>query len=472
MKISVIVPIYNTEEYLERCLDSLINQTIDDYEIILIDDGSTDNSRAIAERYEKEYDNVILLSQKNKGQSAARNYGLKHARGEYIYFCDSDDFTDINLLQKGYENSKKYSTDIFFFNFKEIKSSESCKEKVYDSSLYVNTEDILSGRELLQEGVLSDTFLNVVWSQIYRKKFLEDNNFYFIEGVIYEDVDFVFKTMMHAKRIKYCPEVLYTYIRREGSTTTKKVDNKNVSSMEQVLISIYKWIDKLKLIDSEIRLVVAIKKYINRFFEYILKLISKSNMKNKNILISECIEKFLYKYIYEFKNTFTISDYFAIKRYLEYYCEVVGNSNYCYSKLHNILDEEYNSIQKLESIIEFKLRKILSDISFNYEDKLIGVYGIGSHTKKLFMNYEKYIGEIRAKIIFIDTNGEKKEFLNKKVIGVKEINDYKFDEIIISSKPYEKILLRNVENYLDKRIKIINFYDKEWDFIFKEINKR
>ena len=112
-KISVIVPIYNVEEYLEKCLDSLVNQTLKDIEIILINDGSPDNSEAIVKKYLKKYKEKIIYHKKeNEGQGIARNYGIKLAKGEFISFVDSDDYIDLTMLEKLYNKAIKENSDI------------------------------------------------------------------------------------------------------------------------------------------------------------------------------------------------------------------------------------------------------------------------------------------------------------------------------------------------------------------------
>ena len=112
IKISVIIPVYNVEKYLRRCLDSVINQTFRDLEIICVNDGSTADSLHIFEEYKKQDDRIILLNQENMGQGNARNIGLKIARGEYIGFVDADDWIDLNFFEKLYEAAKKYDADV------------------------------------------------------------------------------------------------------------------------------------------------------------------------------------------------------------------------------------------------------------------------------------------------------------------------------------------------------------------------
>ena len=116
-KISIIVPIYNVEKYLKRSLDSLVNQTLKDIEIILVDDGSTDNSHKIAEGYKKNYSNVLLVTKENGGLSDARNFGLQYASGEYIAFVDSDDYVESQMFERMYNLSENGQKKIIESNF-------------------------------------------------------------------------------------------------------------------------------------------------------------------------------------------------------------------------------------------------------------------------------------------------------------------------------------------------------------------
>ena len=115
VEISVIIPVYNTEKYLNECLDSIVNQTLSDIEIICVNDGSTDNSLAILESYAKKDNRITVISQENNGQGSARNLGLKNSSGNYICFIDSDDYVDLNMLEKLYDNVILNNSDIVVF---------------------------------------------------------------------------------------------------------------------------------------------------------------------------------------------------------------------------------------------------------------------------------------------------------------------------------------------------------------------
>ena len=126
-KVSIIIPVYNVEKYLKKCLDSVINQTLKDIEIICIDDGSTDSSYTILNEYAQKDNRFVILKQKNNGAGAARNKGIEIAKGEYLYFLDSDDFVDITLLEKAHTKIKENDCDICIF--KNYFYNDNTKEK-------------------------------------------------------------------------------------------------------------------------------------------------------------------------------------------------------------------------------------------------------------------------------------------------------------------------------------------------------
>lgn len=131
IKVSVIVPIYNAEKYLERTIGSLLSQTIDNYEILLINDGSTDGSKEIIKYYEENYDKVISFSKENGGQSSARNYGISKAKGKYLAFIDADDYIDNSFLEKMYNKAIQNDADICFCNYYHVYEDKIEKDREY-----------------------------------------------------------------------------------------------------------------------------------------------------------------------------------------------------------------------------------------------------------------------------------------------------------------------------------------------------
>ena len=215
----MIIPVYNTEKYLKECLDSIVNQSLEDIEIICIDDGSTDNSLEILREYAENDSRFKIFSQENNGQGSARNYGLDVAKGEYIYFMDSDDFIELNTLSDCYNEANKNNLDFLMFQL--INYDESKKSLYHD-----NDYDMPNVGDLVADNVFSYADLNHLIFQVavspvnklYSKKFLDDINVRFPEDVIFEDNVFFWNVFLNAKRIKFLKH--HYYIRRRHSSST------------------------------------------------------------------------------------------------------------------------------------------------------------------------------------------------------------------------------------------------------------
>ena len=182
MKISVIVPVYNVEKYIDKCLDNLVNQTLKDIEIIVVNDGSPDNSQDIINSYQKKYPRMIKSFIKpNGGLSDARNYGIKKAQGEYIAFLDSDDYIEIDAYEKMYKKAELKDFDIVVCDLNYVYEDGSVKR--VSSKIEHDTTNI------------KNVYINMypcVWNKIYKKTLFE-NDIEFKKGVWFEDVDFLYK---------------------------------------------------------------------------------------------------------------------------------------------------------------------------------------------------------------------------------------------------------------------------------------
>ena len=201
-KVSVIVPVYNVEQYLRKCLDGLVNQTLKEIEILVINDGTKDDSYKIMQEYADRYENIKIFSKENGGLSDTRNYGMKHASGEYVGFVDSDDFVETNMYETLYNKAKENHSDMvecnFYHNYPDSQSVEIGVK-------YQNKEDmIMLGR-------------SVVWNKIYRRDWLEKTGIQFPVGLNNEDVEFYEKLMVHAERIDYVDGAFVHYVQRESS---------------------------------------------------------------------------------------------------------------------------------------------------------------------------------------------------------------------------------------------------------------
>lgn len=244
-KISVIVPVYNTEQYLEKCLGSLIAQTLADIEIICVNDGSTDNSGAVLQNFAKKDARIIVINQENLGQSAARNTGIDAAKGEFIGFLDADDWCDLNMFEKLYQNAIRYDSDISM-----------CSITVFDEK----SDEYLAHDPYMSLDVFPRNFENTVfsaheiydfifricvvpWNKIYKREFLRKNNIRFPLNLNYEDNVFCLECLLSSDKTSIVKEPLVVYrmnsevsYSRSEKHDRKKLDFFKVFKLEEQIL--------------------------------------------------------------------------------------------------------------------------------------------------------------------------------------------------------------------------------------------
>lgn len=219
-KVSVILPIYNVDKYLRQSLDSLINQTLKEIEIICVNDGSTDNCYEILEEYKQKDNRIKVIHKENKGTGAARNDGLRIATGECIGFVDPDDWVKPNMFERLYALIKEKNLDIAMCmpdGFDE-KNNEN---KPFPYFVDENFENIIHDRVFNWKDLSPFSYPMCVWNKLYTKKLFDENNIEFAEGLDFEDHKVIFGSLLTAKRIFFIREKLYVYrFNREGSVLT------------------------------------------------------------------------------------------------------------------------------------------------------------------------------------------------------------------------------------------------------------
>lgn len=229
MKIlSIIVPVYNAGKYLACCVQSLLDQDISpyDYEIILINDGSTDKSLQIAEDFEKKYPQVKVISQTNQGVSEARNRGLGIAEGKYILFVDSDDFIEPHSVHKIISLSEENNLELCFFRAR-VEYEDG--RYIDQESSYFDHNKIFSGNFIITHGMNFSS----IWYTLYRSSKLKEINLFFSFGIVQEDVEFCMKLYPQCSRIMFTDEVVYHY-RHYGDSLTRNI---NVDRIHEQCIS-------------------------------------------------------------------------------------------------------------------------------------------------------------------------------------------------------------------------------------------
>ena len=226
-KVSVIVPFYNVEKYIEKCLETLVNQTLDDIEIILVNDGSKDKTVDIVKKYKEMYSNkIVYLEKENGGLSDARNYGIPHATGEYIAFLDSDDYVELDTYEKMYNKAKEDDSDLlecdFIWEYPD-------RKKVDTGKIYNNKKEMLAYARV------------VAWNKLIKRSLIEEHKMEFPKGLRYEDVEFFYKMVPYYNKVSFVKEPLIHYIQRSSSiSNTQNERPKEIFTIMDNVIKYYK----------------------------------------------------------------------------------------------------------------------------------------------------------------------------------------------------------------------------------------
>lgn len=226
--ISIVVPVYNVEEYLNKCIDSLIAQTFKNIEIILVEDCSTDKSKQICKDYESKYENIKLIyHSKNMGLAQARNTGISVATGKYIAFVDSDDWVKPNMYELLYRKIENENLDIVVCGYEEAYDDE--KYVTFKFSQYKNIENNID----IMKSFLGGKINAVAWNKLYKLSLFKNNNILYPEGKYYEDQYPTFLLLYNSTRVGFINEPLYYYKKRSSSITGNKFSNKNLDIIDQ-----------------------------------------------------------------------------------------------------------------------------------------------------------------------------------------------------------------------------------------------
>lgn len=215
-KVSIIVPIYNVEDLLVRCLDSIVKQTYKNLEILLIDDGSTDNSSQICNDFLIKDSRISYFKKVNGGLSDARNYGFDRCSGKYTLFIDSDDYIELESVERLMYEMSRYNLDIVCANA--LKEDREIKSKMIN--LTQKKEEVISGEDHWAFMLRNRQYSPTVWKNLYSTDFLKKSGVKFVKGLLHEDVNWMPKVLLTAKRVKFIDYCFYHYIIRKGSITT------------------------------------------------------------------------------------------------------------------------------------------------------------------------------------------------------------------------------------------------------------
>ena len=233
--ISVIIPIYNVEEYLRECVDSVLNQTFSNFEIILVDDGSTDSSGEICDEYVEKDERITVIHQKNGGLSVARNTGLSEASGKYVYFLDSDDYISENALATLIDIAENDKSDIVFFDAVSFADTDdfTVKQNYIRKNKYLTD----NGYDVFASLTKSKEFHSAVPLLFINKEFLHNSSIKFIPGILYEDMVFTYQLFCSAETVSQCSRALYHRRYRKDSIMTSAKTKKHFDGC----VAVYKY---------------------------------------------------------------------------------------------------------------------------------------------------------------------------------------------------------------------------------------
>lgn len=261
-KVTIVVPVYNVEKYLAECLDSLIHQTLREIEIICVNDGSTDGSLKILEAYQKKDERIKVINQKNRGLSIARNVGFDIAKGEYVYFCDSDDYLALNAMEKCYETAKMHNVDVLRFGYRIFDDDN--RQDMTDLDC-LETGHVVTGAEMLE--LVFRAYMPLTALLFIKKTYWVQNKCFFIEGIIHEDHSFFVEILIMATRTYHINEPLYYKRVRQESIMTSLRPLQSVRGMMSTIMYLERTYD-FSALDKKKREIL--KKYLNYFYGFFL----------------------------------------------------------------------------------------------------------------------------------------------------------------------------------------------------------
>lgn len=265
MLISIIIPVYNVESYLNSCIDSIMYQTFQDYEVIMVNDGSKDRSPEICERYSKNDSRYKTVHKENGGQSTARNIGVKMSKGDYLMFIDSDDFLTGNNCLQIIANSLGSSPDVLAYRYYKYFSSRHKSDCGIDMSGLTALDKFGTIKELVKR----DSFFCSCWSKVVKRSLIIDNGITFDESLSCEDMDWYFNVISYSKTVEVIDYPVINYRQRDGSVTSGGFKPKNIKDF---IFTIKKWrekFDNIEGIDEKYVLLSALAKlYCNLLISF------------------------------------------------------------------------------------------------------------------------------------------------------------------------------------------------------------
>lgn len=465
---SVVIPVYNVEKYIEHCLSSVLNQCIEHMEIIIVDDGSTDQSRQICMHYAEANSFVTYIRQQNAGLGAARNTGLMKACGEYVMFLDSDDYWNENRIHEIQDCLKKYPyLDIVYYDSDVIYENQIIdRNEEYDFQMYDRKEkvkeQIFRGIEFFQETYPRHFNVSACMA-VFRRKFLLENGIKFPQNVLYEDNLFSLQAVIKALYVKYLPQKLYVRRYRPSSIMTRKINYQSVISIAKIFHLVMDYVDS----EQEQYEKIIFRKMRNFAFDLAHAFWLKCSVyRDQSLKILQTKEK-IYKRVYDLvckkeKNDLWLEELVILILLVDYLVkdeEMKGITEYI-KKRENIstLAKLIFRLKKIYCVkVEEKIRKQFQ----YYSNQKIGIYGKGNHTEQLLKTLD-HLKIIPKKLFLIDSTAVSgtQEMQGLSILNIKDVPE-DTEIVVISSYLYEQEMYETAVQYLPKHIKVEKIYSDE-----------
>ncbi len=465
--ISVIIPVYNTEQYLQKCIESVLYNIEENDEIIIIDDGSTDNSAVVCRRFQEKNANIIFVSQKNMGLGCTRNRGMHIATKEYVIFLDSDDYWKDNLLAEVKKRLAYVKSDIVYFDAECMYEPDSIgyKDKIYaDQYRRIGKMpiDIMKGETFFAESY-PEYFIVSACMAVFRKEFLFDHKIAFQEGIYFEDNIFSLQAMLEAAQVQYIPEQLYVRRYRAASIMVsginlRKLDN-YVCMLERICEYILRNQDK-----CDENILWKLHDFPYRILDHFIGMERKYQGKEDDFYT---LEIRAYRAVFSLAAQRGVGDCVSGGRLLNAllsierkdYCEALINESFAHGA------EDGLTLRKAWQMYQAEYKKSVDNVIrrlpiFEQHAK-IGIYGGGSAAGELIKRCER-IGRMADHICIIESDVEgEKIFLEKyPVVSIKNIG-HALDIVIISSYRYQREMLEMAKKYLTDDTEIILLHDSK-----------
>lgn len=282
VKFSIIIPVYNSDEYLEECIESVLNQTYKNFEVILINDGSKDKSGSICDNYSKIETRLKVIHQENKGRVLARRKGIENATGDYLLFLDSDDYWDINLLETIYKYVVKFNCDMIIFKYKRVFNNIIVREQqqLFDHERIFENDD----KKVIFEKIISTSSLNNLVTKVIKKTIVDNCDYLHYKDIRNgEDLLQSLPWLYRANKIVYINKPLYNY-RINPKSTTQNFDVNRINDLSIVRGVFLKYMKKLR-IDTYQNMCLFYSFFLDRMISYIIELINSDIERQKKYYI-------------------------------------------------------------------------------------------------------------------------------------------------------------------------------------------